>query len=343
MFVFLTVIIIAFIVDLIIGDPYGFPHPVIYIGKLISKLEKFFRSSKAFNSDKGKMKVAGLIIWLVVVFVTGVITFIITSVFDHLILLKIGVVDGRELRAPIMDIIVSIIVMWTCFSTKCLAFEAKKIYIALKKDGEKEEVLSGARKQLSYIVGRETQSLSEKEIIRATVETVAENTVDGTISPLFYAFIGGPVLAMIYKAINTMDSMLGYKNEKYIDIGMFPARLDDVFNYIPARLSLLFFCIASMFLGYDFNNSFKIGFRDRKNHKSPNCAFSEGAVAGALGIQLGGTNTYFGEVVYKPTIGDKNREIEVEDIDRSIKLMYVSAFVSLVLFTVTYIVLRMKF
>ena len=141
--------------------------------------------------------------------------------------------------------------------------------------------------------------------------------------------LGGVPLAMVYKAVNTMDSMLGYKNEKYINIGRYPAILDDVFNFIPARLSLLFFTIASAICGYDWRKCLEIGYRDRKNHKSPNCAYSEGAVAGALGIQLGGTNVYFGQEVYKPTIGDKTRDLQAEDILSSIKLLYVTSIVSL--------------
>ena len=202
---------------------------------------------------------------------------------------------------------------------------------------------------MSYIVGRDTENLSEKEIIRATVETVAENTVDGLIAPLFYAFVGACInvggislaapLAMTYKAINTLDSSVGYKNEKYLHIGFASAKIDDIANYIPSRISVILFTIGNLFLRNDYKNCFKISIRDRKNHKSPNCAFSEGAVAGALGIQLGGTNIYFGETVYKPTIGDKTREIEVQDISRTNKILYATSLTSMLVFTLFYVII----
>ena len=197
--------------------------------------------------------------------------------------------------------------------------------------------------------GVDLKNLSEKEIIRATVETVAENTVDGLIAPLFYAFVGACInvggislaapLAMTYKAINTLDSSVGYKNEKYLHIGFASAKIDDIANYIPSRISVILFTIGNLFLRNDYKNCFKISIRDRKNHKSPNCAFSEGAVAGALGIQLGGTNIYFGETVYKPTIGDKTREIEVQDISRTNKILYATSLTSMLVFTLFYVII----
>lgn len=306
---------LAFVLDLIIGDPYWFPHPVIYIGKLVSGLEKAVRNSKLFTSEK-KQKLCGLLIWVSTVAVTAIVTYLLVSLFD---------------RNVIMVLLVNAIVICICLSTKCLGKEAKKVYYKLDDIDE-------ARVQLSYIVGRDTSNLSEEEIIRATVETVAENTVDGTIATMMYAFIGGPILSMVYKAVNTMDSMLGYKNERFVNIGMFSAILDDIFNYIPARFSLVSFAIASFFLGYDWKNCVVIGIRDRKNHNSPNCAIPEGAVAGALGVQLGGTNVYFGEEVYKPTIGDKNRNLEREDIIRTIRLMNFASLISLMIFLIIYMV-----
>ena len=187
--------------------------------------------------------------------------------------------------------------------------------------------------QLSYIVGRDTSKLSEKEIIRATVETVAENTVDGIIAPLFYAFIGGAPLAFAYKAINTLDSTVGYKNEKYKDLGFASAKIDDIANYVPARLTAVLMSLASLFLRFDAKNCLRIAIRDRKNHKSPNCAYPEGAAAGALGVQLGGTNVYFGEVVVKPTIGDATRELVIADITRGNQLMYMTSVVGVLIFT----------
>ncbi len=302
--------VIAYFLDLLVGDPYWFPHPVIYIGKLISLIEKTIRKSKI------NKKIGGLIIWILIIFVVFSIT---------TILIKLSNFN------PIFHLIFASILVCTSFSTKCLAKEAKKVYFSLKNDS-----IEISRKQLSYIVGRDTSQLNREEIIRATVETVAENTVDGTIAPMFYAFIGGPVLAMIYKAVNTMDSMIGYKNEKYKDIGMVSARLDDAFNFIPARLSLILFTLAAFIVGYDYKSSFKIGIRDRKNHKSPNCGYSEASVAGALGVQLGGTNIYFGESVYKPTIGDKKRELEPDDILRANRMLYASTGISLLLMSLVY-------
>ncbi|WP_315169349.1 adenosylcobinamide-phosphate synthase CbiB [Metaclostridioides mangenotii] len=310
-------IYLGYIVDLIVGDPYSFPHPVKYIGKLIKVLENFVR--RVFKTDED-LKIGGFILCIATVLTTYVVTYLIVRLFKF---------------NSVSYILINGIIIYTTFATKCLKDEAVKVYDVLKTgDIEKSRI------QLSYIVGRDTTNLSEKEIIRATVETVAENTVDGIMSPMFYAFIGGAPLAMAYKAVNTLDSTVGYKNEKYINLGFASAKLDDIANYIPARLSVLFIPIASFILGYNLKDSFKIGIRDRKNHKSPNCAFSEGAVAGALGVQLGGTNVYFGKEVYKPTIGDKVNEIEDKNIVDTNRIMYMSSFVSLLVFTGIYILIN---
>lgn len=313
----ILVMVIAYLLDLIIGDPYSFPHPVRFIGNLIRFTEGKIRI--IFKSKK-QLKIGGFLLWATTVGFTALVTNLILN------LLCIN---------NIFYVIIASIILYTTLSTKCLADEAKKIYKVLKT-GDIEK----SRKQLSYIVGRDTTSLNENEIIRATVETVAENTVDGIISPMMYGFIGGPVLAMAYKAINTLDSMVGYKNEKYGDIGFASAKIDDIANFIPARITPFFMMIASFMLGFNSKKSIKIAMRDRKNHKSPNCAYAEGAVAGALEVQLGGTNMYFGEKVYKPTIGDKDRELEAEDILRTNKIMYLTSFIALVIFSIiTYIVL----
>ena len=306
-------IYIGYIIDLIIGDPYSFPHPVIYIGKLIKCLENNIR--KVFKKEK-YLKFAGFILWFITVGTTYLLTYLI---------IKLSKFNSSTF------LIVNSFIIYTTLATKCLKDEAIKIYNILKSGDIYE-----SRKQLSYIVGRDTNSLNEAEIIRATVETVAENTVDGIISPMFYAFIGGAPLAMVYKAINTLDSMVGYKNDKYINLGFASAKIDDIANYIPARVCIIFMTIASLILRFNYKNCFKISIRDRKNHKSPNCAYPEGAVAGALGIQLGGTNIYFGKPVYKPTIGDKYREIEIEDIKKTNKIMYLSSILSLIIFTLIY-------
>lgn len=306
--IFVLISMFAYFMDLIVGDPYGFPHPVIYIGKLISLLERNLRKLKI------NMKLAGALLCLILMSSVALITYSICKLASVNIYLYI---------------FVSAVIVCTCFSTKCLADEGKKIY-----DSFEENNIELSRKQLSYIVGRDTSALDEPDIIRATVETIAENTVDGTISPMFYAFIGGPILAILYKAVNTMDSMIGYKNERYIDFGMTAARLDDIFNYIPARISLIGFTMASFILRYDYKSCIKIAIRDRKNHTSPNCAYPEAAVAGALGIELGGTNIYFGQKVYKPTIGEKKRKIVKEDILKTNRLLYLSTFLTLILFIV---------
>ncbi|KPI46427.1 adenosylcobinamide-phosphate synthase CbiB [Clostridioides difficile] len=311
-------IYIGYVADLIVGDPYSFPHPVRFIGKLINFTQGIIR--KVFKSDK-QLKFGGFILWFITVGITYLITYAILKLFSF---------NG------LLSVVVNGFIIYTTLATKCLKDEALKIYNVLKT-GDIEK----SRTQLSYIVGRDTTTLSESEIIRATVETVAENTVDGIIAPMFYAFIGGAPLAMVYKAINTLDSTVGYKNEKYKDIGFASAKIDDVANYIPARISVVLMTIGSFFLRYNYRNCFKISIRDRKNHKSPNCAFSEGAVSGALGIQLGGTNVYFGEKVYKPTIGDKLREIDKEDIIKTNKIMYASSFVSILVFTLLYVLCRM--
>jgi len=303
----------GYALDLIIGDPYSFPHPVRFIGKLISFVEKQIR--KIATSDKA-LKIASFFLWFVVVGVTLGSTSIVLRLFQF---------------NKIAYFLVNSILIYTTLATKCLKDESEKIYKVLKT-GDLEK----SRIQLSYIVGRDTTNLSEKEIVRATVETVAENTVDGIIAPLFYGFIGGAPLAMAYKAINTLDSTVGYKNDKYYYLGFASAKIDDIANYIPARLGVILLSIGSLFVGFNFKDALKIGIRDRKNHKSPNCAFSEGAVAGALGIQLGGTNVYFGKEVYKPTIGDKKREIEIEDIVRTNKIMYSSSIISIIIFTTFY-------
>lgn len=303
----------GYALDLIIGDPYSFPHPVRYIGKLISIVEKQIR--KITSSDKG-LKIAGFFLWFIVVGATFGITTLVLQLFKF---------------NKLAYFIVNTILIYTTLATKCLKDESVKIYKVLKT-GDLEK----SRIQLSYIVGRDTKNLNEKEIVRATVETVAENTVDGIIAPLFYGFIGGAPLAMAYKAVNTLDSTVGYKNDKYYYLGFASAKIDDIANYIPARLGVILLSLGSLFAGFNFRNALKIGIRDRKNHKSPNCAFSEGAVAGALGIQLGGTNVYFGKEVYKPTIGDKTREIEIEDIVRTNKIMYSSSIISIIIFTVAY-------
>ena len=292
-------IAIAILIDFIIGDPHWFPHPVIYIGKLIGFLDKRVRERCL---TPPALKIGG-----------GVIVIIVALVCFLVPLAVLKLTEGL----PLLHHTLNIIIIWTTLAARCLHKEGIKIYHSLKTND-----LENARLKLSYIVGRDTKELTRIEIIRADVETIAENTSDGVIAPLLFAMIGGAPLAMLYKGINTMDSMLGYMNEGYRYIGFFPAKTDDVVNYLPARITGIIMCIVSPIVKGDIFESFKVMLRDRKNHKSPNCGYPESAAAGALKIQIGGVNKYFGEVVYKPTIGDKTRELNLSNIVDTIKLMY---------------------
>lgn len=299
-------IIIGYVLDLIIGDPNSPYHPIRYIGKLASNMEKFWR--KVFKKN---LKIAGFFAWLFIVFITFGVT--------------LGIVHIANKINPILGIVVSGILIYFCISAKGLKVEGLKV-IKILKEGD----IVKARKQLSYIVGRDTENLDEEAIVRAVVETVAENMSDGIIAPLFFAGIGGASLAFLYKAVNTCDSMFGYKNEKYKDFGFFSAKLDDVFNYIPARLTAYLIVISSFILRLNLKNSFKIYKRDRYNHSSPNSAHPEAAVAGALGIRLGGANYYFGKLVEKPTIGDAKKKIEISDVYKTNNILGMVSFLGMV-------------
>jgi len=305
----MELIFIGYFLDIAFGDPYWIPHPIIFIGKGISKLEAYLRSF--FDKDR-KAKLGGVI--LAVVIIIG--TYLIASSMLHII----------KIYSPLLSKLVEVFMIFQILAAKSLAKESRKVYYPLKEGNIQE-----ARRFLSYIVGRDTTNLEEEGITRAAVETVAENISDGIIAPLFYIFIGGAPLGMAYKAVNTLDSMVGYKNEKYKDFGWASAKIDDAANFIPARLTGILIVIASLLLRYDFKSSFKILLRDRKNHSSPNCGYPEAATAGALNVQLGGTNIYFGKPVYKPTIGDKIRALDFDDINRTIRIMYVTSFLGVCL------------
>ncbi|MDO4483916.1 MAG: adenosylcobinamide-phosphate synthase CbiB [Clostridia bacterium] len=289
----------GFLLDLIIGDPEGWTHPVIWIGKWISFMEKRLRRKG------GNLRRSALVLTASTVLLSMAAT---AAVLGILVL-----VHKAALFAGMC------IISWWCLSAKCLAVEAKGVYRALGVTMEK------GRTQVARIVGRDTTELSEEEIVCATVETIAENTTDGVISPMLYLVIGGPVLAMGFKAASTLDSMVGYLNEKYRDIGWSSAKFDDVLNYIPARICGWLMCIGAFFVKLDGKNAIRIMRRDHANHLSPNCAWSESAAAGAMHIQLGGTHTYFGKVVEKPTIGDDDRSVEKRDILLANRLLYVSS------------------
>lgn len=301
----------GFILDLILGDPHNWPHPVRWIGMLISKGEELIR--KWLPKTKEGERVGGI---LLVIGVVGITVFIST------LLIKVG-----GWINPWLGTLVEIILAYQILATKSLKDESMKVYKALEAGD-----LEGARYAVSMIVGRDTASLDEEGIAKATIETVAENTSDGIIGPLFYLVIGGVPLAFMYKAINTLDSMIGYKNEKYEYFGTFGAKLDDVVNYIPARISGYLMIFASGLCGMNLKGAYTIYKRDRYNHKSPNSAHTEAACAGALNIQLAGDAYYFGIKCEKPTIGDAIRHVEVEDIKRTNRLMYVTCIVGLILF-----------
>ena len=291
-------ITLGFLLDLIIGDPQNPIHPIRIIGSLCKTIEKFFRKIL-----KKSLKVAGLMTWILVI--------LIVFLFNYYLL------KGAYAINNIFGVVLASIMIYFCISTKALKVEGLKVVKYIIKDD-----IEGARKQLSYIVGRDTENLDKESILKAVVETVAENMSDGVIAPLFYAGIGGTPLAFLYKAVNTMDSMFGYKNDKYYDFGYFPAKLDDVFNYIPARLTGYFTVVIAFVLGLDYKNSFKIYNRDKNNHSSPNSAHPEAAVAGALGVRLGGANYYFGKLVEKPTIGDNLEKVDLNKVNQTNRILY---------------------
>lgn len=305
--------IAGFVLDLLIGDPHFIPHPVRLIGSLISFLDKRLNCDDGYNISEKKLNLIkykrGMLLAFTVIFATFAISVIII-VAAYSINLYAGVIAEA-------------VMTWQILATKCLRVESMRVYDALRTDG-----VDAGRRAVSMIVGRDTSVLDAAGVTRAAVETIAENTSDGVIAPMLYTAIGGPVLGFVYKAVNTMDSMLGYKNDKYMYFGRFAARLDDVVNFIPARISA-YLMIAAAFIGgrqFDGKNAYRIFKRDRFNHASPNSAQTESVCAGALRVQLAGDAVYFGKLVKKKYIGDGLREIEYEDIKRANRLMYITAF-----------------
>lgn len=305
--------IAGFVLDLLIGDPHFIPHPVRLIGSFISFLDKRLNCDAGYNISEKKLNLIkykrGMILAFTVIFATFAISVIII-VAAYSINLYAGVIAEA-------------VMTWQILATKCLRVESMRVYDALRTDG-----VDAGRRAVSMIVGRDTSVLDAAGVTRAAVETIAENTSDGVIAPMLYTAIGGPVLGFVYKAVNTMDSMLGYKNDKYMYFGRFAARLDDAVNFIPARISA-YLMIAAAFIGgrqFDGKNAYRIFKRDRFNHASPNSAQTESVCAGALRVQLAGDAVYFGKLVKKKYIGDGLREIEYEDIKRANRLMYITAF-----------------
>jgi adenosylcobinamide-phosphate synthase len=300
------VICISFALDLIIGDPHKLPHPVRGIGKLIEIGENLLRRTP-FNE-----KTAGVLLVLSIVFTVFMLAHFIIWVSSTL--------------SPSLSVIASIILIFFSISAKQLCIEGIKVYLYLETNQ-----IENARNQLKNLVGRDTHNLTNPEIIRATIESLAENLTDGIIAPLFYSFIGGAPLAVTYRAINTLDSMVGYKDKKYKNFGWASAKLDDIINFIPARISSLCICLSSFLLKRDLKHTIRIFIRDRRNHPSPNSGYTQSAMAGALGVRLGGKSYYNSKVVIKPYIGDSTRNIISSDIKTSVKLIYLSSFIFLFL------------
>jgi adenosylcobinamide-phosphate synthase len=311
------IITVAWIVDAVIGDPEFIPHPVRAIGKSVNIFESILRGY--FKNQK----IAGVFLGLFVPCASLFLTLIIVRLASYV--------------SCFFGAIVSALIIYTCLSTRSLANEAMNI---LKKLREGD--MGGSRESLSRIVGRDTAGLNISQIVQATIESVSENTVDGIISPLFYAFLGSAPLAIAYKAINTLDSMIGYKNEKYIEFGWFSARLDDAANFIPSRLCLVLVPLATLF--YCPSKAvkvFKTGMRDGRKSPSPNSGFPEACFAAALGIQLGGECSYNGISHRKPFLGDMERENETEDIAKAVRLMWITSFIALILFSCIAVIINL--
>ena len=309
----LTALTAGFILDFILGDPEGLWHPVQGIGSVISFLEKSIR--KVFPKTRTGERIGGALL--------VVLTLVVSVSVPGILLLAAGRIS------PVLLFLAEVLFTWQMLAVKSLRKESCRVYDALEQEG-----LPAGRKAVSRIVGRDTERLTEDGVIKAAVETVAENTSDGVVAPLFYLFLAGPLGGFFYKAVNTMDSMVGYQNERYQYFGTAAARLDDVMNWIPARLSALFMMVSALPCGYSVREAWRIYRRDRRNHKSPNAAQTEAVMAGALGIRLAGDAWYFGKRYPKPFIGDASRPVEREDILRAGRLEYATAVTAFAAFAV---------
>ena len=305
----LIMVVAGFWLDLLLGDPHSWPHPVKVMGRLIYYLTNKF-NQPAYSSHQKRW--LGIMTWIITVGLSGIIIYFILYLcrFNQLLYLLVGTYFS-----------------YTCISTQQLAIEARKVIKLLQKND-----LALARQQLAMIVGRDTKNLNREEILKATIETVAENTSDGVIAPLCYLMLGGPTLGIIYKSINTLDSMIGYNNEKYRDFGRFAAKCDDLVNYLPARITWLLLIISGWILQGDVHEAWLVGKRDCKKHLSPNSAFPEAVVAGMLHLQLGGPHYYFGKLVNKPYIGDDFQVmVNVNHLKKTITMLYVTAIIALII------------
>lgn len=297
--------------DLIFGDPHWLPHPICLIGNMIGFLER--NLCKLLAPNPTALLAGGALMVIIVLVVSFAVPYYILQL--------------AEAVSPWLRFGLETIMFYQIFATKCLRDESMKVFTALDNND-----LADARVKLSWIVGRDTKNLSAEEVTKGAVETVAENTADGIIAPMLYMFLGGAPLAFLYKGINTMDSMVGYKNDKYLYFGRCAAKLDDLANLIPARIAGLVMIIAAFLVGLNGPGAWKIFWRDRYHHLSPNSAMTESVTAGALNIQLGGDHYYFGKLVHKETIGDDIRPVCPQDIMQANRLLYMTAVVSLILF-----------
>ena len=302
-------LVFAYALDLILGDPQWLPHPVRLMGKLISGLLAFLRK---VSSSPSWLRFAGVLLAAI----SCGAAYLGATLLIH----------WASGLSRVAGMVCSALLAYTALATRDLQVETQKVLRALEG-----EDLPRARRELSYLVGRDTARLEEPEILRALVETVAENISDGVIAPLFYLALGGPAWAMTYKAINTLDSMVGYKDEKFRRIGWASARLDDAANFLPARLSGFLIVLSSSILGGPGKDSLRILLRDHARHPSPNSAWPEAAMAGALGVQLGGLNYYLGQPGQKPFIGDRIRDLLRKDVRGAWKILYLSSFLMLLL------------
>ena len=307
----LLALILGFVLDLLIGDPRWLYHPVCVIGNLITVLEKAIR--KIFPKSHGGELAGGFVTVVLICLFSGGVPFLVLYYLYRFL--------------PVAGFVLEVFWCYQLLATRSLKDESMKVYDSLKNG-----TLDEARYAVSMIVGRDTKELTETGVTKAAVETVAENTSDGILAPMLFMVIGGPVLGFFYKAVNTMDSMVGYKNEKYLYFGRAAAKFDDILNYIPARISAWMMIFSCLFSGLDAKEAYRIYKRDRYNHASPNSAQTEAVMAGALHIQLAGDAWYFGKLYKKKTIGDAVRAVEYEDIRRANRLLYVTSFFTILLF-----------
>ena len=306
----LCALVIGFAVDLLVGDPHSIPHPVVLIGKLISFLERALR--RVFPRTERGENIAGGVLWLLVAAASTAVPALLLWLCQRV--------------SPWLRLVVESAMCWQILAARSLRDESMKVYAALETGD-----ISASRRAVSMIVGRDTAALDDAGVTRAAVETVAENTSDGVVAPLVFLALGGAPLGFFYKAVNTMDSMLGYVEPPYKHIGLVPAKMDDAMNFFPARLSALLMLAAGVMLGMDGKNGWRIFCRDRYNHASPNSAQTESVCAGLMGLRLAGDAWYHGVLHKKKYIGDPVREIEHQDIPRACRLMFVTALLALAL------------